>query len=176
MFEKISIIGRAAYAVCCLERFVKEQGYDAGEWQILLDKLWAFAEMEFVDEYANLVIDCNPDCILEFPDYHDAYGYQSDISERDFDALYQLYSQCEKVDTITLIMDGIDDMLSPHLYTVNEPPARESLTVMETELYPYLQTVVRTMPPVEAFAMYSICDNHCWGNFHSREELTASLS
>lgn len=168
MFEKISIIGRVAYAICSLEEYLNEQKYNIEEWELLLEKLWSFSKMNYIDEYCYKVIECIPYCVLDDNATIDDLEY---ITESEFLYLYKLYKSCSNIDIIDIIISSINDMISSHLYTTNEPPAKYSLEIIEKELYPVLQKHLKYMLPIKQFEIYSINDNSCWGKMHSRNIL-----
>lgn len=44
-FEKISIRGRVAYAICCLENAMETYGVQGESWNLLLKNLWSFTTL-----------------------------------------------------------------------------------------------------------------------------------
>lgn len=174
MFESISIIGRVAYGLYALETYLKKTGENLADWDILLEKLWSFPEFEFMDDYTDFFIEHLPSAILEFETYlqGDEWEY---VSEDEYAALKQLYTHYENIENIETILQLIENMLSVHLYTTIKIPAKASLDIMNMELYPFLQRILKQVPTVKPFQLYSITESDCWGEFYPKEELLASM-
>lgn len=174
MFEDISIIGRAAYGFCSLEEYLKEIGGYTSAWDILFDKLWAFPQCEFVDEYTYMLIECLPDSILEFEDYSEGGDWEY-ITEEEFLYFRSLYRYCTELQNVSKILNDVHEMLSNHLYEGTCPPAQASLDIMNHDLYPFLEGLLTKLPTTEAFLIYSIRDCGCWGIFHPKEVLLKEM-
>ena len=174
MFENISIIGRAAYGFCALEEYLKEIGRYTPDWDILFDKLWAFPQYEFVDEYTYMLTECLPDSILEFGDYSEGGDWEY-ITEEEFWRFRCLYGRCAELQNVSKILNDIQEMLSSHLYEGTCSPAQASLDIMNQDLYPFLESLLIKIPAVDPFQIYSIQDSDCWGIFHPKEVLIKEM-
>lgn len=168
LFEKISIIGRVAYSSYCLELFLKQENYNLEKWELLMDALWSFSDMEAVDDYAYKIIECTPETVLDERENFKTFDY---FTEEELLFLKELYQSCSDVDVVNYIMEEINEILAFNLYTSSLPPERFSLDIMEKNLYPYMQSKIKNMPQLEPFELYSIKDCECWGIFHSRNEI-----
>jgi hypothetical protein len=49
-FSNISLRGRFAFALLCLEAAVDEFGDKNSTWNLVLEKLWAFTDTKFISE------------------------------------------------------------------------------------------------------------------------------
>lgn len=63
-FENISIRGRMAYLLCSFKRLLIYYNGAIEDWQILLDKLWKFTNVEFVDDWMYEVAEYLPNSIM----------------------------------------------------------------------------------------------------------------
>jgi hypothetical protein len=93
-FKKISIRGRVAFAICCLESIIMAYRYDINEWSVLLNRLWLIAELEDVSDWLYITAECLPENILEAASYD--YGSFQHINEDEYEQLYKLYSECKE--------------------------------------------------------------------------------
>ncbi len=86
MLKDISIRGRMAYLICSFERLLIHTGINIEEWEMVLDKLWAYTSVDYIDDWMYELAEYMPNCILE--DTMDDVEY---ITEKEYDYLYGLY-------------------------------------------------------------------------------------
>ena len=69
--ETISIRGRMAYVICLFERVLIHYNYDKQDWVKVLEKLWEYTYVEYLDDWMYEFAEYLPDSILEdsFDDY-----------------------------------------------------------------------------------------------------------
>lgn len=70
MFEDISIWGRIAFGICCLENYILEHEYPKVKWKVVFEQLWSFPEIEYYDEWCYKLVEYLPECIMEFNEYN----------------------------------------------------------------------------------------------------------
>ena len=63
-FNAVSIRGRAAYAICCLERAIKKFDDKNPTWDFILNKLWEFTDTKFIPEWQEFSAELIPGVIL----------------------------------------------------------------------------------------------------------------
>lgn len=63
-FNAVSIKGRAAYAICCLERAIEKFDDKNPTWDFVLNKLWEFTDTKFIPEWQELSAELIPGVIL----------------------------------------------------------------------------------------------------------------
>lgn len=169
IFEDISILGRVAYALYGLEIYIKEQGEDFSEWENIFHKFWSFSEMEYIDDYMYKFVEYIPETVLEFDHYiKDDFEY---MTEDEFYCVYKLYENCKCIDGVKFILECIEDILAYHMYSGNLPPAGYSLNIVSEKIYPFFQNKLRKKPEIELFKIYSIYEENCWGEMHSKESV-----
>ena len=96
-FQKISIRGRMAYLVCSFKKLLIYYNCDIADWNIILDKLWKYTSVEFVDDWMYEMAEYLPNSIME-----DEYKDVEYITEEEFFICKRLYSN---------VADDIKDML-----------------------------------------------------------------
>lgn len=70
-FNTISIRGRVAYAVCCLELAIKKFESKSSIWDFLVGKLWTFTDTKDIAAWQEMLAECIPGVILGGNDYDD---------------------------------------------------------------------------------------------------------
>lgn len=166
MFENISIRGRIAYGICCLENFILSRNYPKSEWKILFDNLWTIHEMPYVDCLLDKYVELFPACVLEFPQYDEDWEY---VDESTFNQLYTLYSKCPAQNEVTEILETIHEIGCVYVYSSTSPPAPLSLAVVNDELIPLMKKLNVVLPNVKHFQQFSIHERNCWGEGMSRD-------
>ena len=175
MFDNISIMGRAAYGFYALEQYIKEIGVYTEDWDILFEKLWSFPQFDYVDEYTYMITECLPDCIMECEGFSENGDWEY-ITKDEFMSFRSLYESCAELKNISAILNAVQEMLSNHLYQENCPPAQASLEIMNDRLYPLLKKLLKQIPPIEPFQIYSVQDERSWGIFHSKGNLLKEIN
>lgn len=166
MFEKISIWGRIAYAICCFENYILKAGYERKPWGSVFQKLWAIDNAEYVDDWLYSMIEYIPECILEFENYGSGWEY---IDENTFNSLYRLYSDTPRISDINLIMTVIKEICESEIYSPQSPPAASSLRVMEERLLPAATALDIDLPDIKYFQGFAMSATNCWGEKLRRE-------
>ncbi len=161
MFKNISIMGRVIYIIYVIELYVKEKDNNA-DWNILYEALWSFPESEYIDDYAYMVIECTPGCVLDEREDFQDYEY---FNVEDACKLKKLYMESSCTETVDYLMNQINDILGCNLYTSVKPPESHSLKIIE-ETYSYIEKLMgENVPPIKPFEIYSIYDQQCWGDY-----------
>ena len=86
MFEKISVRGRVAYMICSLEKVLLYYNCNKEEWKGLLEKLWLYTSIEFLDDWMYEIAEYMPNSVLE-----DSLDGAEFISENEYNHLQKLY-------------------------------------------------------------------------------------
>lgn len=158
-FKKISLNGRVAYAIRCLENTILTLNYDVNKWKIVLEYLWEFTSIQYLDDWSGMIAEIIPDNLLEFKTYeeHD-FEY---LDEKNFEYLYSLYKNIdEKID---FIMTSIYNIGTSHAYSVIVEYGQKSLDELEKLIIYMIQNNIQ-LPDIKLFETFSIEENEGWGN------------
>lgn len=128
-FIDISIRGRVAFSIQCLENALIHFEIEIGEWRLLLKHLWEYTDAEFVDEWMYLISEMLPEHLLEF-DTYEAHDFEY-IKESEFEYLYNLYSGNNFNDTLGSIISIIYKIGTCDVYERFENISKESLDYIE---------------------------------------------
>lgn len=159
VLEKVSLRGRVAFAIRCFENTLLELHYNVNEWKRVLEELWKFTDIKYLDDWSGMVSEIIPDNLLEFRTYeeHD-FDY---LDEKTFIYLYNLYQKNDE--NIDILMTSIYNIGTSHAYSVIVGCGKESLYEVEL-LIKYMTSKGISMPDVKDFEQFSIKENEGWGN------------
>lgn len=85
--KNVSIRGRVAYLICLFENLLLYYKYNMEEWKWILEKLWSYTKIQYIDDWMYELAEYMPNSILE-DDMEDAEYITKEESEK----LYTLYS------------------------------------------------------------------------------------
>ena len=169
-FTTISIKGRVAYAICCLENTLKYFNYDISNWRFVLEQLWTFTNIEYFDDWHYTVAEILPESVLEFDTFKEEnFEY---ISEEQFKALYNLYKGSNTItkDIVKYIFDiGISE-----LYGRLENYGQRTLDNLEI-LLNYMVSNNIPLPDINRFKMLSYDESDGWGKDFEGTEYSSVL-
>lgn len=158
-FKRISLSGRVSYSICCFENTLFYLHYNVEDWKIVLEYLWKFTSIEYLDDWNGIVSEIIPENLLEFKTYeeHD-FEY---LDEEDFRYLYHLYQNIdEKIDDL---MSAIYDIGAAHSCNVIEGYGQASFHEL-AKLIDYMLENHILLPDIDSFRKFSIEENRGWGN------------
>ena len=174
IFDDISIMGRVVYIIYVIEIYIKERDVTE-EWNKLLEALWSFPEFDkCIDDYAYKVIECTPETILDEREDFTSFEH---FSEEELYVFRDLYTRSRYTKTINYLLGQINDILAYNLYTSVNPPEEYSLRIIN-ETHQYAKNLLGDKTPsTEPFEIYSIHEQHCYGNYTlGKEVLLAHMS
>ncbi|WP_259016787.1 hypothetical protein [Emticicia fluvialis] len=168
-FKRISIRGRVAFSIVCLENSIKHFQLSELEWDFLLKLLWNYTSIN-MGTWHYQVAECIPRGVLNDTDDLSDLDF---LSETQFWSLNQLYKKCnnELLEIIDLIFFiGISDLYS-------------SIENYSPQTIEYLQEILLIMnkhkiplPPVNMFYQFSITEYNGWGREFTREDVFRNIS
>lgn len=176
-FEKVSMNGRMAYVIMCVESYLVGK-YPDRDWTPVSKRMWkATCENwgDWVEEYSTII----PDVILQY-DKYDKEALEEYLTRKEYNALKVLYSG---------ITDGNEENPSDEVnYMLNRPfemamvyegtsigDGKESLEIISA-----VETVLsrnEITPPDDAKVQFSsIEERNGWGNDFDGEYLSIVLN
>jgi hypothetical protein len=160
VFRKISIRGRFAFGVKCIERYISENKIEIDWIDKLLTQLWEFTESENLDIWDEKISDLNPTNILEV-EYEKFPNDFPTINASVYKELKKIYQNLNG-DFIKLISETIEIGTS-NLYGGTGEYSTHSLKPT-IEVYKIAVTVLSKMPDINSFIQYSFSESNGWGN------------
>lgn len=170
-FKTISVRGRVSYGICCLEKVLIYYKCSLEKWKWILEKLWQYTDIEYLDDWYYEIAEFLPDSILEDTHYKtEEFEY---LSETEFYSLVELYKQESNV-LINQIFRLIFEMGTMDLYSKLEGEAKNSLICLKKINSAMTQNNIE-VPAVEPFIKYSYSEENGWGRDFNGRELSIIL-
>lgn len=168
--ETVSLKGRVAFGIRCFENVLLEQHYDTAEWEPVLEKLWLFTSIRYLDDWSDMIAEILPENLLEFRAY-ERHDFEH-LDEESFERLYRLYQTAdEKID---VLMTAIYNIGTSHAYSRIEGNGGESLRELE-KLIEYMAKIGVSLPDAAGFKQFSISENKGWGNSFDGKKISRIL-
>lgn len=157
IFREVSVKGRVAYGIVCLEKSLCFYKCPIDKWKWLLEKLWEFTNVEFLDTWFYEVAEYLPDVILDCEYDSSEYEY---LSEKQFYELQDTYKTSNSV--LNQIIEIIFEIVSVDLYAKlidHSPNTLNSLNKLKNIL---LENNIE-LPDASQFIPFSFKANNGWG-------------
>lgn len=165
-FKSISVRGRMAYAICCLESAISKAHNNSKAWDIILNQLWTYTEKKYLDEWHEITAEFIPDTILEYTSFNqDDFEF---LSRSEFDTLSKLYKGSEK--HICDIINHIFELGSVELYG---KLTNEGVHVLNElmQIIVLMNKYEIPLPDFISFTNYSFNENNGWGKTFKRDQI-----
>jgi hypothetical protein len=163
-FKEVSIRGRAAYAILCLEKVITHFGLDKYDWSFILHQLWSITKSKLGSWHYPLA-ECTGRSIINDEEYLDDLEF---LTKERFWELNTLYKKSNSI--ILRIIDLIFEISTRDLYSsiVNASPdtliyLREIIDLMEQNNI--------SLPDVNLFKKFPFTENEGWGREFTREDI-----
>lgn len=167
-FENISIRGRMAYLLCLFERTLTFYKYEKDDWNWILDKLWQYTSIQYIDDWMYEIAEYLPENILEDEEYSFEY-----ITKEEYQRLYRIYKKTNEVvrQLMTLIFEvgtmELYSRLMNHSYNTLNKMQEITNILNENEIH----TIDTTL-----FKKYEYSVNNGWGECFNGKQLSIYLS
>ena len=162
-FKNVSVRGRYAYAIFCLEAYFKQKKYDTIPTNLILNTLWTAVEKEgYLDDF-NIILETIPesiieDKILDFPDF--------ETPKKDCLLLYDFYKG--KEEELNDVIESIIEIYRISLHTVVlDDYTLETLS----SVFHFMDKHKVPLPCYDKILTYSIEEKGGWGHPRDRESL-----
>jgi hypothetical protein len=158
-FFDISIRGRVAFSICCFENAIKHFSYKIDEWIFIIEKLWAYTNINSFDDWHYLIAEVLPDSILENNIYNNLnFDF---IDEEEFYKMANLYNKSNEI--ILKIIKYIFNIGISEFYGRLVNYGQKTLDNLKI-LIDYMTSNKITLPDLDKFMSFSYGDNDGWGN------------
>lgn len=91
IIKSISIRGRMAYLLCSFEELLLYYGCNKDEWRLILEKLWKYTNIKYLDDWMYEIAEYMPESIL-----NDTMEDAEYITKDEFEYLYKIYNKCNQ--------------------------------------------------------------------------------
>ena len=164
-FKNISIRGRVAFGVSCLNTYLKTKYPDIDFSPVLNLACKITEDSDYIDNSTEAFMEIIPEYLYEFDNYEEAeFEYLSKEA-------YNLFISIIPKDDpdLNILMHSIRDIAWEYCYVALEPGAQNT--------YRYLNSIIETMnkcafplPDINAFKKYDFSESDGWGRHINRAE------
>jgi hypothetical protein len=156
-FRNISIRGRVAYGICCLENAIRHYNLEHLDWSFILELLWSYTDQN-IGRWHEFMSECSADSILEELEF-EKKGIRN-ISFFEYQKLRDLYLKSNPI--INQIINTIVDIGTYDLYAsiVNNSP--KTIEYID-ELIVLMDQNNILLPDIIFFQKFTINENEGWG-------------
>ncbi|HEY9009344.1 MAG TPA: hypothetical protein VIM75_24575 [Ohtaekwangia sp.] len=163
-FTNISIRGRVAFAILCLEKAIIHFGFDIYDWSFVLNLLWSITNTKLGSWHYPLA-ECTGRSIINDEGHLDDLEF---LTKEKFWELNKLYKNANHA--ILRMIDLIFEISTRDLYA--------SIVNASPDTLKYLQEIIDMMnqneiplPDAKLFQKFPITENEGWGREFSRDEI-----
>ena len=167
ILKNISIRGRVAYLICSFEQLLLYYNCDKAEWMGILQKLWTYTNVQYLDDWLYELAEYMPNSIFE-----DTMEDAEYITEDEFNYLYNLYSKTSQ--DILLFLEIIFKCGSCELYTKLYDDSPSTLKKIKEGL-DILDKNNIALVDVYPFEKYSFNEYDGWGECFEGKTLSVFL-
>ena len=160
-FYPISIRGRIAYGILCMENYLAMK-YPNTDFSHMLEKAWSIVSSENIDERAYEFMEIIPEYLFEFDNYTDA-GYEY-LSEQEYDIFIEIIPRSDE--TLNLIMHRIYDIAMNNAYAGFTAPAKETVALL-FDIIDALKNAGIQLPDIKSVSNCDYSTYNGWGDFVS---------
>lgn len=160
LIKSISIRGRYAFGVKCIQQFLEEQKIK-GKWiDRLILVLKEFTNTDKLDEWDDKISELDPENILDKHPDNKAEDYQS-LTDQEFNDLQNFYNSLPN--QLTKLISNVIYIGTGNLYggtgSYSEPTFETTLKVIEQS-----KNILSTPPNINNFTFSKFSEFHGWGN------------
>lgn len=164
VLRNISIRGRMAYLICLFEKLLLYYNCDKDEWRWVLEKLWTYTNIQYLDDWMYELAEYMPNSILE--DTMDDAEY---ITKKEFEYLYKLYSKSEQ--EILVFLNIIFECGACELYSKLYDYSPDTLKWLEQAM-DILNKNNIDLVDIKPFERYSFSECDGWGICFENRQLS----
>ncbi|MFD2908373.1 hypothetical protein ACFSX9_06460 [Flavobacterium ardleyense] len=158
-FKKISINGRMAFGVKCLETYLIENNIKNIWTERLINTLWEFTSSHNLPEWETKISDLTPECILDTHPENIAEDYKS-LSESEFNSLKDFYLKVD--DKLIFLINLVIDIGTTDLYGATGKYSENTLK-STMEVYKFCKKELNVLPDLNKFNFTKFSENDGWG-------------
>ncbi len=164
-FEDISIRGRVAFGIVCLNTYVKTK-YPDTDFSSVLDLACKITEdSDYIDNSVEVFMEIIPEYLYEFDNYEDSeFDY---LSEETYNMFVSVIPKNDP--DLNSLMHSIYDIAGEYCYSAIEPSAPAT--------YPFLDSIIDIMkkhslplPDLNIFKKFTFSESDGWGRHINRSE------
>ena len=158
-FRPISMRGRVAFAIMCLEESIMRLAPEPERWLVVVNQLWKYTSEESLDVWQEVTAEFTPGAILKYAEYVEQ---DYELLTRDgFWLLRDLYQSCDPL--LRELTDLVFDIGTLELFGSLDGFAPQSLRHL-VQVLRLLGERGLPVPSVDLVSEQAFTSRHGWGN------------
>ncbi len=168
-FENISMNGRMAYLILCVEKYLITK-YPHTDWTVLSKWMWK-ATSEYWDEWGYRFIEIIPEYLFEFDSY-EASNFEA-ISKEDYDYFTKLFK--DNTEILNELLQKLYDMQEVYCYTSIPGKGNDAIQIV-LDMCNVLEKENVSLPDPSIVSFSTFKDKDGWGEDFDGEKLSLILN
>ena len=154
-FKNISIRGRVAYLLSSFEKLLLYHNCEKAEWHGILDKLWTYTSIKFLDDWMYMIAEYMPNSILQ-----DSFDDAEYITQQEFERLKEIYGKSHN--DIRIFMQIIYECATCELYSKLYDYSPITLRKIEDAVNILVENGIELVD-IQPFKQYVFDEANGWG-------------
>ena len=168
-FNCISMNGRMAYAILCIEKYLIEN-FPEDNWDALSELMWA-STSEYWDEWDNKFIEIIPENLFEFDTY--AESNFEVLTEDEYNSFVSLLK--DKPDTVNSLLMKLHQIQNVYRYS-SIPGNGKEASQLVLDICHILEQNDISLPDLDVVSFSSFTEKDGWGESFDGTKLSLILN
>ena len=169
-FENISMNGRLAYQLMCVERYLVSK-YPNKDFTKLMELLWQVTNGMYWDTFSGYLIEFNKSCFFEFDTYEEQEWLY--VTKEQYELFKNLISELD--DNDESILETLKDQAEVYAYTVVPKNTKESIDIV-FDTIKFLKQEKIKLPVIKLVEFSTIDQRNGWGDHFDGTKLSIILN
>lgn len=154
-FKEVSVRGRMAYLLCTFENMLIFFKCEKKEWNWILEKLWQYTHIEYLDDWMYEIAEYMPESVME--DNMDDIEF---ITESELKKLKTLYAKNSK--EVNIMLRILYELGTIDLYSKLQDGSPNTLVKLQEGIDIAIKAGVK-LPDEQEFKKYRYIEGNGWG-------------
>lgn len=168
-FKKISMNGRMAYIILCIEKYLLSM-YPDTDWSILSDRMWSVTN-SYWDEWDDMFIEIIPEYLFEFDTYDDS-NFEI-LSREDYNYFCELLR--DRDSSLNNLLLKLHDLQTIYCYTYIKGDGTEASEIVISASKILADNNI-DLPDINAVSFSSFSEKNGWGEMFDGTSLSLILN
>lgn len=169
-FNNISMNGRLAYQLMCVERYLLTK-YPKNDFTKLMQLLWQVTNGMYWDSFSDYVIDLEPSNLFEFDTYEEQEWLR--LSKEEYDELIPCMNGLDNI--VDDLFETLKEQTFVYAYTVVPKNTKESIDIV-FDTIDFLKQDGIELPDIKLVEFSTIDQRNGWGDHFDGTKLSIILN
>lgn len=169
-FNNISMNGRLAYQLMCVERYLLTK-YPKNDFTKLMQLLWQVTNGMYWDSFSDYVMDLEPSNLFEFDSYEEQEWLR--LSKEEYDELIPCMNGLDNI--VDDLFETLKEQTFVYAYTVVPKNTKESIDII-FDTIDFLKQEEIDLPDIKLVEFSTIDQRNGWGDHFDGTKLSIILN